>query len=90
MELKTAEFLKDQIENIGESCEIHEDYSGRGMFGNTTTGIVVENVSHVMRALAEFAKSNSGLELTEEEFVALDDIAGGFRSDSMAMDTILY
>jgi hypothetical protein len=38
----TAKFIADICEDIGVDVELYEDYSGRGMYGDTTTGLVSE------------------------------------------------
>ena len=42
MDKKLAEFLCEVANNADMECEIKENYSGRGMYGDTTTGLVTE------------------------------------------------
>jgi hypothetical protein len=64
------------------SCAIRDDYSGRGMYGTTTTGIVCESIE-------EFIKACVAATLDEpenmEEFLYED-----IRSDNMGLDIIFY
>lgn len=40
MTLKTAEKLVARINSEGGNAKLYEDYSGRGMYGDVTTGVV--------------------------------------------------
>jgi len=40
MKLEAAMDLLDALQDAGYSAEMYNDYSGRGMFGRTTTGVV--------------------------------------------------
>jgi hypothetical protein len=40
MELAVAKRVVDVLGEMDVEAEVYEDYSGRGMFGRTTTGIV--------------------------------------------------
>ena len=81
MELKLAELL----ESRNYAIEIREDYSGRGMYGKSTAGIVCDE-SDMFEALAEIMESG---DKEEREYVA-KDIRYGFRTDSMGYSTIYY
>lgn len=64
------------------SCEIRDDYSGRGMFGKTTTGIVCGSIE-------EFVKSCVAATLEEPE--SMEEIfTENIRSDNMGLDIIFY
>lgn len=84
MKIEQANFIKDALEFVGEEASIREDYSGRGMFGKTTVGVVVDNQSRILPAVLTFIKEN---ELTHDE---IPDFDGPFNSDNMARDIILY
>jgi hypothetical protein len=43
MKKANAEKILAAMEDAGMKCELYEDYSGRGMFGRTTTGIVCDS-----------------------------------------------
>ena len=75
MDKTTAETIVDY------SCEqlrLCENYSGRGMFGRTTTG-VIGFMNDFITALVEATKE-------EPENIELD----GVSTDSMGLDTIFY
>jgi hypothetical protein len=80
MELKLAELLESH--NYG--IEIRE-YSGRGMYGKSTIGIVCDE-SDIFEALAGVMEYGDE---EEREYVA-DNIRNGFRTDSMGLSTIYY
>jgi hypothetical protein len=65
-----------------DECVIYEDYSGRGMYGETTTGIVTSSIS-------EFIKSCIAATLDEPE-VMEKILSKNIRSDSMGLDIIFY
>jgi hypothetical protein len=49
--LSEAEQIVEYIQyEMGEDAEVYEDYSGRGMYGNTCAGIVVDNPGFVWYA----------------------------------------
>lgn len=90
MELATANKLEELIDNMGKEARVREEYSGRGMYGKTTSGIVVEDPMIIAQAMANFAMEADGLELDDEDHQFLNDITRGFRTDSMGYDTIVY
>lgn len=90
MQEATARFIVQIIENRDEEATIHEDYSGRGMYGKTTFAVVMDTPQRLTQALANFVLENGSDELTDDQEEALDEIASGFRSDSMANDVIIY
>lgn len=80
-----AQFLVTALENNsnGESrAELYEGYSGRGMYGDKTTGVVFSRFGELLEAALVEAKENS------EE---LPDFEGAdIRQDSLGMDIIIY
>ena len=50
MERELAEKLVDKLLDIGDDAELYEDYSGRGMFGMTTTGVVFSEYNKLFEA----------------------------------------
>jgi len=83
MQLELAELLSEYI----DECEVYYDYSGRGMFGETTTGLVVEslpvllsgvleNIEHIYRDMDE--RGLLGLQMES------------VRKDNLGMETIIY
>lgn len=84
MKQHAAELLADFS---GMELEIHEDYSGKAMYGKTTTG-VVGSQGAFNAALAEFIREacDQGPEDCEDVADALRNI----RQDSMGLDKIWY
>lgn len=79
-----AQALIDLLYDAG--LEVREDYSGRGMYGKTCVGFVVENGAE-LRTVAELV-GNEEDEYTRAELVILFRQA---RTDSMGRDsTIVY
>lgn len=91
MTKETAEFLKEAIENNGGDATIHEDYSGRGMYGSTTCGIVVDDP---MSVLADVLKYISESLIDEDNETCIYEgrrfTADSFRMDNMGRRTIIY
>jgi hypothetical protein len=51
MKLENASKIFYYLEDKGTPVEIFEGYSGRGMYGEETTGIVVDNAMDVAHAM---------------------------------------
>ena len=82
MDIKFAEVIYAN----SDECAIYENYSGSGMFENTTTGIVCDSIE-------EFVKACVDATLDEPEI--MEEFLGEFlfeniRCDSMGFDTIFY
>lgn len=80
MNIELAKTLVDIIDN----SKLREDYSGRGMFDETTTGIIVENLTDVITSIINCSDDlvdNNGRPLFWCE---------NLRIDSMGRDYILY
>jgi hypothetical protein len=102
MNIELAKFLKRVCEDIGnQECEIREDYSGRGMFGKQTAGIVVDSVPMLLADMIQWVSGNiceyktdadengAGLSLNEWTGGEIPDISD-LRVDNMGRSTILY
>lgn len=89
MKAEVAKQLVDAAESAGVRCEIYTDYSGRGMYGEKTTGIVVPSMVVYAAICAEMGY----------RFAERDDTAGAMaafrelksvQSDNMGRDVIVY
>ena len=40
MKIENAEAIAEALQDEGIEAEVHEDYSGRGMYGESTAGVV--------------------------------------------------
>lgn len=89
MQLILAEKIKEMMEDFGEDCTIEQNYSGRSMYGNTTTGIVIGNQMRLLECILENA-FNNGIELSEfyDENQELD--IKRFNIDNFGYDFIIY
>lgn len=70
MDIEDAKQIVEFLEEEGDEAELREEYSGRGMFGKTTTGIVIDTIGFVYYAMGrlqlEFAHlrtDNMGLRM---------------------------
>lgn len=82
MDKKAAEILAD----YNYELEVYEDYSGRGMYGSTTTGIVGSQ-SDLFSAIGEVMMSGDEEDI---EIVGTALREDTIRTDSMGMQTIFY
>jgi hypothetical protein len=84
MDKKLAEQLVDMLNEEGDEAEVYEGYSGRGMYGNSTTGVTCNSLGTLLSIVISRANelvNNDGdpiYETTE------------FSTDSMGRDTIIY
>jgi len=93
MTKEMAEFLKEASENAGNECDIREDYSGRGMYGQTTHGVVVDSAAQLLADVIQLVRGNIYGDEDKGEMIwnggEIPD-AESFRTDNMANQTIIY
>ena len=75
MDVNNAKELVKILQDKGWEAELYENYSGRGMYGKTTTGVTTDARPNTMDALSE-----QGGELEDWDY----------RTDSMGLDYIYY
>lgn len=83
------DFINEYSEN-NEGLRVYEGYSGRGMFGSETDGLVVDNpieVARLVRYICE-ERDNMDSDIDVDDF--LDKILSLGRRDSLGYDTIIY
>jgi len=91
MDKELAEKLVEVLQEELEDVEIYIDYSGRGMYSKTTTGItfkgdVIDVVKAVINHAHEFClEDNDELGYPDAEFTI-----NNLRADSMGLGTIIY
>lgn len=87
MQLEAAKFLKNVANCAGIEASIYEDYSGRGMFNRTTTGIVTESAIALLGAAIEHVSADAAdgmsWDINKWELYKLS-------TDSMGRNEILY
>lgn len=99
MNIELARLLKNICEDVGnQECEIREEYSGRGMMGRTTAGIVIDSVPLLVADILQWVSGNIGRREDENqkgcgfhewlgpEIPDMTDL----RVDNMGRQTILY
>ena len=85
MNAATVNFLKKVADNSGIKASIYDDYSGRGMYGKTTQGIVTDSVIELLGASVMYVLEGD-IDEKEKEFIDLKHL----HTDSMGRDEILY
>lgn len=86
----TCVALVAAAEENGDEMNLYNNYSGRGMMGQTTDGITFSAMSDLYKAIAiASVRVHDGehADLTHDDFVS--DIAG-IRFDNMGRDKIAY
>lgn len=86
-----AEKIVDVITEEGYEASVHEQYSGRGMFGEATTGVstkanIAEVLTSILRAVPDIAGHQ---EEWEEEGFHIEDI-DEIRVDNLSRGYIYY
>lgn len=79
-----AEFIKAACDHAGVECEIRVGYSGRGMFGARTYGIVIAHAGIASKAVAAYKRT-----LPKPVLKTVPSL-NGLKQDNMGMDVILY
>lgn len=86
-----AKAIANALEEEGTRVSIREDYSGRGMYGKTTFGVVAPDWAVLIRAVATAAVSIA--ENNTDDSPDPHDFAremGKLRWDNMGYDIIVY
>ena len=92
MKREIAELIVDQDYDL----QIYEDYSGRGMYGKTTTAIQCDNIQDFMGAVGEaFMNMISDASFEGEEYdmsqaEELQKVLSNYSQDSLGMGYIIY
>lgn len=89
MDIKFAKWIKNAIENAGEECDLREEYSGRGMMGRQTAGVVVSSLPLIIPILINEAY-NMGKEYYNTKHYDFLTEFPNLKQDSMGKDVILY
>lgn len=86
MDHKLATILKEVAIRGGEDASVYENYSGRAMNGQTTTGLVLE---HANLATLMFS---AAIEISDamEEGTLDRHLDRDIRSDNLGYNTIYY
>lgn len=87
MKLEHAEILRDELSTHIE-IEVYKDYSGRGMCGDTTSGVVVDSLSEFISAIGDYLSSADADEI--DTVRAIGSAVKNISTDSMGMSMIIY
>lgn len=81
--------VSEELENIlYNACDdFRSDYSGRGMFGDTCIGCVVNNT---FTFIADIIREISTYDNKEELMEEFADMLNKAKTDSMGLDMIIY
>jgi hypothetical protein len=83
MDLKLAEILVEVLGDDGVDASLRESYSGRGMYGKDTAGVVIGDVTDLLAAII----NNASMFCEEEDEMFY---VNGFKQDSMGKGMIIY
>lgn len=86
MQKKSAVALRKAAEELGVDIEVDNDYSGRGMFGDTTYAVTVSGVASLASLIAVAGRIIPD-SASHEDFV--EDMQN-LRSDNMGRDYVYY
>jgi hypothetical protein len=97
MNKETAEFLVNISEHCGnQEADLRENYLGRGMYGNNTAAVVVDNYGQLLADILQYMADNVS-DSEDGEVLAqtweggpVPDIDGGFRIDNMGRGVVIY
>lgn len=93
MKLEVAKAIEKAGQDLGFEMSVYENYSGRGMYGSATTGIVYDNLSDLLQATAQAMadildeSEGSNESLDDESFIVE---LGQIRQDQMGRSGIVY
>lgn len=72
-----------------EDIHVYEDYSGRGMYGNLTDGLVVSDFMEIVKLVRHICEDRNNIEDINVEDL-LDKLTSLNRRDNLGYNTILY
>lgn len=88
--------IAEMIADYGSNLQLHEDYSGRGMYGKTTTAITCDDVDDFFSAVGDLMfdmlldAMNEGEDYDTKDAEELRNVLSQFRQDSLGMGYIIY
>lgn len=87
--LKDALYETPEVYFEDAESVIYRDYSGRGMYGASCFGLVMDSEADVVQVLIELSHDGEGC-ATSDRKDAVQQLARAMRSDSMGMSGIWY
>lgn len=88
MELKDVQIIEDAL-SVLIDIDVREKYSGRCMFGESTSGIIVESESEFVSAIGEWLRDMEDDEIETAKNIGRI-LADGYSTDSMGSKIIIY
>lgn len=87
MTLEVAQGIADAAADLGVDVRVNKGYSGRGMFGKKTTGLVYNNWRSLLQAVAEYSARaiNEGTNFDD----LMDDLRD-LSEDNLGREIIIY
>lgn len=88
--------IAQMLVQYGSDLRLHEDYSGRGMYGKTTTGISCDNMRQFMEAIGNtFYGMIEDAMVDGEEYNTSDaedlvDVLSNLQTDNLGRGIIIY
>ena len=85
------EYIDNYVDYFSDPEDLHvyEDYSGRGMCGNLTDGLVVSDFMEIAKLVRHICEDRDNIaDINVEDF--LDKLTSLNRRDNLGYDTILY
>ena len=85
------EYINNYVDYFSDPEDLHvyEDYSGRGMYGSLTDGLVVSDFMEIVKLVRHICEDRDNIEdINVEDF--LDKLTSLNRRDNLGYDTILY
>lgn len=89
--------IAQMLVQYGSDLKLYEDYSGRGMYGKTTTGISCDDMAQVLEAVGECfldmiydASSIHNETYDTSDAEDLVDALTNFQKDSLGLGIIVY
>ena len=85
------EYINNYVDYFSdpEDLRVYEDYSGRGMYGSLTDGLVVSDFMEIAKLVRHICEDRNNIkDINVEDF--LDKLTSLNRRDNLGYDTILY
>jgi hypothetical protein len=85
VELSHARAIVQAADDLGIEAKLREEYSGRGMYGKCTAGIVVSDLTSIIAAAAQ-----AGRDMDDDEAADFIDALDKLKTDGMGRSIIVY
>lgn len=89
MKFEHAQGIVEYAHNLGVEAEVRKNYSGRGMYGRETAGVVIGNIGDFVQAVAGVSSELTSNHTEDEVDDFINDM-GGLTTDNMGRDIIIY